>query len=531
MDKIEPNWIKDDLERGYKFSIVGKTNATSNTPGIGTTPEAYIWIICFLSIKTDGFVTSKDVGEKQKEYIKDIGPNQEDFFTAHLKAAKKLSENQLKSHTDRGEHAFNVYRRWFLDKDAIVEYDEYPYRFRLKSHRQYISKIIDNFINNVLIEHVPINIEKSNSLLFSKKQIILYGPPGTGKTYNSRKRAVFIVRRGENMVDTDAVKITEEINMNDNNYAQKFDELRQEGRIEFITFHPSYGYEEFIEGITADTTSDGGIKYYKKDGLFKKLCCKALANILEKNDIHVDEKDKWKSVYELFENSKPKDREELKAFLKKGDSFVLIIDEINRGNISKIFGELITLIEDDKRLGGGCEIIVRLPHTEDTFGVPSNVHIVGTMNTADRSIALLDVALRRRFQFEEMAPDFEILMRQSFYTETGNESLLHISVDALKKINVELSKMKRIGKDKRIGHAFLWNKKSDSEVLAVWKTEILPLLEEYLYGDYEELQTCFGSEMVDRYIGVNANMTTEMLKNSLKNKVAMWNPSSTISGG
>ncbi|MCK5176721.1 MAG: AAA family ATPase [Candidatus Aenigmarchaeota archaeon] len=314
---------------------------------------------------------------------------------------------------------------------------------------------------------------------------------------------------------------TEPKEFTEDEYNKKFEELCRKGRIKFITFHPSYSYEEFIEGITAETRA-GQVNYYVKEGIFKRLCKKALLNILKNNSIHVDEDDckKWSKVYKVFD----KHRDEID--LKKGEPFVLIIDEINRGNISKIFGELITLIEDDKRLGGDCEITSILPYTRQRFGVPPNIYILATMNTADRSIALLDVALRRRFKFVEMPPEFEKMKEEAFYRDAGSGSLLHISVDALIRINDELCKLKRIGKDRRIGHSYFWNKKDDNEVLEVWKTEILPLMEEYMYGDYEELQKCFGDKVIDKYTGVSQKITIEILENSLKNNVLNWSPSS-----
>ncbi|AMP64498.1 hypothetical protein A0W68_00710 [Campylobacter jejuni] len=163
-----------------------------------------------------------------------------------------------------------------------------------------------------------------------------------------------------------------------------FDEYVKNGQIVFTTFHQSYGYEEFVEGIKPIIDNDENsqeVKYDIKDGIFKKLCKKALDNII-------------------------------------------IIDEINRGNVSKIFGELITLIEPSKRIGEKEELKVTLPYSGEEFGVPKNVYIIGTMNTADRSITSLDTALRRRFEFVEMMPLKKVfqnkiipLLQEYFYND------------------------------------------------------------------------------------------------------------------
>lgn len=181
---------------------------------------------------------------------------------------------------------------------------------------------------------------------------ILYGPPGTGKTYNTINRALEIIDGNIPSTRAEAKK--------------RFDELRDDGQIVFTTFHQSFGYEEFVEGIKAipigkDGNEDGDEMIYAVvDGIFKKLSKKSLEDYVQKNVTTTVNK-----------------------------NYILIIDEINRGNISKIFGELITLIEPSKRLGEE-EIQLKLPYSNDLFGVPSNLYIIGTMNTADRSIAQVD---------------------------------------------------------------------------------------------------------------------------------------------
>ncbi|OWK73065.1 hypothetical protein CBW16_11555 [Flavobacteriaceae bacterium JJC] len=162
--------------------------------------------------------------------------------------------------------------------------------------------------------------------------------------------------------------------------------------------------------------------------------------------------------------------------------YVLIIDEINRGNVSQIFGELITLIEEDKRLGNPEELQLTLPYSKTKFGVPSNVYIIGTMNTADRSVEALDTALRRRFCFEEMLPDLEVL------TDKKIEGI------ALKELLATINKRVEIllDRDHTIGHSYFMNINSEEDLKSTFRNNIIPLLQEYFYGDYEKIGLILG---------------------------------------
>ena len=229
------------------------------------------------------------------------------------------------------------------------------------------------------------------------RNTILYGPPGTGKTYSTILRAVAIIdgAEPESMEEAKA----------------RWDELRGEGRIEFVTFHQSYGYEDFVEGIRPIMTDEAAQTpcYEVFDGILKQVALRALEAMGE------------------------------------GKRYVLVIDEINRGNISKIFGELITLIEDDKRIGADLALTVTFPHSRDSFGLPANLYLLGTMNTADKRIALVDVALRRRFEFEEMLPRFAA----EDQTCPGLSSEMR---DAITRLNKRI--VLRKDRDHQIGHAF-----------------------------------------------------------------------------
>jgi 5-methylcytosine-specific restriction protein B len=277
---------------------------------------------------------------------------------------------------------------------------------------------------------------------------ILYGPPGTGKTYNTINTAVQII-------DGSLALTREEIK-------QRFEELKEDGQIEFITFHQSYGYEEFVEGIKADLDSDE-IRYKLEDGVFKKIALKA-------------------------QNNKQK-------------NYILIIDEINRGNISKIFGELITLIEPSKRIGADEEIRVRLPNSKEIFGVPQNLYIVGTMNTADRSITQIDTALRRRFEFKQMLPKPELLVNEDeskLVILDENETDTNIDIiELLTAINERIEYI--YDSEHTIGHSYFLPLKKEptkTKLDEIFRVNIIPLLAEYFYDDWEDIRFVLNNDFI-----------------------------------
>ena len=448
------------------------------------------------------------------------------------------------------------------------------------------------------------NAKEDKNMISQPLNQILYGPPGTGKTYNTVIKAIEIIK--PELIQRDE-------NGNVKNYDElkiEFDKLRHQGQIEFVTFHQSYSYEEFVEGIKPDLENEHNLKYKLGNGIFKKICtnanellenkvehnfkkdnisvykilipdellfeycvenncvainwgndidisdCNNLEEITAKIPENVESRKQCISQLNLFKlwidndlksgkdvivvvpgsmntikgiakitgdyffnpdienghqqrkvewirkninissdsiyNSKfvsptvtgmYSDKISWEAFLNlinnknisKSSKAVLIIDEINRGNISKIFGELITLIEKDKR----GSLSVKLPYSQDDFTVPQNLYIIGTMNTSDRSIASIDIALRRRFKFVEMMPKPEIVADFGCNFKTIFE-----------KLNTKIKVL--LDRDHQIGHSYFINTKyanADINTLKeIWFSEIIPLLNEYFYCDWEKLK-------------------------------------------
>ena len=436
------------------------------------------------------------------------------------------------------------------------------------------------------------NVEEEMKGIKPELNTILYGPPGTGKTYNTVIYAVAICEN-KNIEDVQSEEYEKVLH--------RYNELKKEGRIAFTTFHQSFGYEEFIEGISPiifeDNSDDcsGNIEYKIKSGIFKSFCeetekitikndkfsinkdatiwkvtvgskvqndcfvnnyirigfgindkgAKEFVNQINEGDIIIttdgnrknirgiaiatsDEAyklentesdsttrdvmwlvrdinddvtilngNKWlqrktvsrlpnMNIKDLMEFAIKKNVELKETHIEKNNgSYVFIIDEINRGNISKIFGELITLIEDTKRKGMTEEMSTILPYSGSLFSVPSNVYILGTMNTADRSIALMDTALRRRFQFVEMMPDTNILKN---ITVEGVEI-----APILEKINERITFL--YDREHTIGHAFfikLIDSPDINTLGSIFEKSIIPLLQEYFYEDYQKIQLILG---------------------------------------
>ena len=265
----------------------------------------------------------------------------------------------------------------------------------------------------------------------------------------------------------------------------------------FVTFHQSYSYEDFVEGIKPVMEGDGAdaeggqVAYAVQDGIFKRMVARAMAD--------------------------PK------------HSYALFIDEVNRANISNVFGELITLLEPDKRMTWDASseawvegVRVKLPYTHSSepaapaFGVPDNLYVIGTMNTADRSIALLDLALRRRFTFREIMPDPTLLKSQAIHTDDGEVIQLDKMLD---RMNQRIEFL--YDRDHTIGHSYLMRVESFEDLERVFRQELIPLLQEYFYGDWEKIQLVLG-DLVDESGGQPKPHKDAIIRHVVQDPVSLF---------
>lgn len=400
--------------------------------------------------------------------------------------------------TDTGEFCHTVPVEWYDVESRLISKQEMRRTVKKLSVKDYV----DIMSKQSVIEDSK--YQKFSDVLEKKKQLIFYGPPGTGKTYHSvllaeqftknnssmpqkmtfrsaiikilkesekpmhytditkeildnglvqtsgetphytvvKEMSKDIQNKGEHSIFIKTDRGTYKLNSDSQEYETKFDNTIQEKPlyIRSVTFHQSYSYEEFIEGIRPHTVGNQ-ISYELEDGIFKQMVEDAKADPLNK--------------------------------------YVLLIDEINRGNISKIFGELITLIEKDKR----DNHTLQLAYSKENFNIPSNLYIIGTMNTADRSLVQIDAALRRRFAFCELMPKPELLTQ---------------SIEGMPLQELLITLNQRISKEglreKQVGHSYFMGVNNLDDLHFVFIHEIVPLLQDYFFDDYKKLENDILSE-------------------------------------
>lgn len=308
-----------------------------------------------------------------------------------------------------------------------------------KATAQQYQEIVD------LIQRFDVAAEPEVAYIPRKKtahplNLILYGPPGTGKTFQTVNHALSILE-GRSLEELALEKRTA--------LRQRYLKYVEKGQVHFVTFHQSFSYEDFVEGIKP-VVKDGQVLYAIEDGIFKRL----------------------KTEAENF------------------DRVVLIIDEINRGNIPSIFGELITLLEPDKRAGQPEAVSVTLPYSKQSFSVPANLYLLGTMNTTDRSAEALDVALRRRFTFKEMLPDAKIIAKAAKQPVTAGVNLQKLLTAINQRIEVLLDK------DYCIGHAYFLQVATLNDLKQVFALKIIPLLQEYFFNDLGKIGLVLGKDFI-----------------------------------
>ncbi|WP_219993515.1 McrB family protein [Aliarcobacter cryaerophilus] len=508
-------------------------------------------------------------------------------FLGEIKEDTKRDEKFIQGHKVKILDIFD--EGFFINIDKLNQKTTRSIGYIDKEDTNYL----ENILNNKNIKSINQNIGKTMPKSTQKQALnqILYGSPGTGKTYNTINRALEIIDSDfyqQNKDNREALK-------------ERFEEYKKSGQIEFITFHQSFSYEEFVEGIKAKST-DNGLEYKIESGIFKKLSKVAKENFenSKKTNLELLKEKTLKQKIEIFLNDSLENgsefvktkggkfriielsQDEITIFTEDSNysdkklsipidefykilesnlelktsrqmakdvfginnqrqrdtyyfamskkfyetkiesieniqneellkNYILIIDEINRGNISKIFGELITLIEPSKRIGADEEIRLKLPYSQELFGVPSNLYIIGTMNTADRSIALMDTALRRRFHFEEMMP---------------NSSLLkNLVVDGIKIDNLLETINKRVeylyDRDHTIGHAYFMSLENfanevdkKAELENIFRNKIIPLLQEYFYDDWEKVRLVLGDGFVEKIEVKSDIFDEELIKDS-----------------
>lgn len=435
------------------------------------------------------------------------------FLSYFLEKEKPLMDTYIK------EYGLN--NDFFITPSNFDNYIKTIDGFRNREHKSSLQSEMSNTRNTF------INMKTPSTYPLNQ---ILYGPPGTGKTYSTVELAYKIIH-------DDTPNSYEEAR----NWYKTALANTEDRQVDFITFHQNYSYEDFVMGIKPDLNEGDGLSFNKHEGIFFKICQRALENLIQSSDdgriieptfnevfddfirplaednipitiqmksnnhsfklININERNlgfekqgggtnhtlTLKTIKDLYEGNREYDIqglgvyyypliERLKSLARTKSkqvnavplkNYVIIIDEINRANISRVFGELITLLEEDKRWGNEFETEVRLPDGVTKFTVPKNLYIIGTMNTADKSIALLDIALRRRFEFTALYPDSsKVSPNYQTFFESLNEQIIA-----------------KKGIDFTIGHSYFMTKNGEElDFVKTMNKKVIPLLNEYFYN-------------------------------------------------
>ncbi|MCT7562996.1 McrB family protein [Aliarcobacter butzleri] len=498
--------------------------------------ENYIFVPLYKKVdtsnhtKTIGFVYTQN-----EQYIEIVFNNiegNEKFFYDEINEYLKKSDKVIvkKIHNFKFQYILNESLEknlLYFISDVKGRIDSLIIKYGLENEYFISEKEFQDLLNKIEMNPKIIkDKEDTMKINLKTKNIMLYGAPGVGKTHNY-KRLITMIENGESeRTIFDTISKNETTNDFDNSI---FETIKNEKRIEFVTFHQSYSYEDFIEGFRPQ--DNGNIKL--EDGIFKILCHDAKINLFKS----VDNKEiLFNDALNLILKEKIENQENVKIDLKRNNSFYniydfndktiyfekqngdkshtlslktlekmyyegtnniingglapyynplleellklknkfkvekselknfyIVIDEINRGNISKIFGELITLIEEDKR----DDYEVTLPYSKEKFKIPSNLYIIATMNSTDKSIATIDIALRRRFTFLKMKPNPNLVQKDNVR-------------QLMKELNQYISKS-FLGEDYQLGHSYFIGDDIDIEFIKEYK--IKPLLEEYFYSE------------------------------------------------